>query len=75
MDEGKQMATTRTLVAATPEILDGFLQNRLERDYFIYCQFSKECCLCNSIISCAKGIEFKPEYNNNVRFISIDDYF
>lgn len=69
------MTITRTLVAATPEILYSFLQNRLERDYFIYCQFSKECWPGNSRFFGAKGIEFKEEYDNNVRFLNPNDYF
>ncbi|MGF1758205.1 hypothetical protein L4D76_09720 [Photobacterium sagamiensis] len=54
------MCKIKTLVAPTPEVLLAFLQNRLECEYYIYCQFSADLSPGKGMLREAIGIEFQP---------------
>ncbi len=54
-----KVKVNKVLVASNPEVLYSFFQNKLEQEYFIYCQFERRLLPSNVILSKAKGIQFK----------------
>ncbi|MCW8329165.1 hypothetical protein MD588_10140 [Photobacterium sp. SDRW27] len=36
------MNETKTLIASNPAALSAFLENKLEQEYYIYCQFNSD---------------------------------
>ena len=54
------MSEIKTLIASTPEVLQAFLQNRLECEYYIYCQFNANLWPGKVLSRDAIGIEFLP---------------
>jgi hypothetical protein len=62
---GFEIKSEKVLVASTPEVLYSFFSNKLERDYFIYCQFERELLSRYVILSKAKGIQFQGDDAKN----------
>lgn len=55
------MSEIKTLIASTPEALKAFLENKLEQEYYIYCQFKSDSLTYDLNLGKVMGLIFQDE--------------